>query len=605
MAKQSQFHTEFPSDRPLKIYAFDPTRGRELGNFMTVRVPFERDLQPGPVGRYLAVIDYDGSNRKYYAPVDLNEAAILARGGLDPSESDPRFHQQMVYAVASETIRRFENALGRTIRWRPDFGRKADPYHGKLLIFPHAMQEANAFYDPKMGALLFGYFPAADGDAGACLPGQTVFTCLSHDIVAHETTHALVDGLRKHFNEPTSSDTSAFHEAFADIVALFQHFSCEDALLHTVRRSGGLIHLAKLAPDSRPGIAGPMLQAELTPDNPMVELAKQFGEAMGNRAALRSALGTPPNTSDLDTAFEPHARGAVLVAAIFDAFFSIYIRRTRDLMHIVQRCGALSGPIDLHPELASRLAQEAAKTAEHFERICIRALDYCPPIDIQFGDFLRALITSDSDLAPEDTFGYRTALIEAFRSRGIRPDGAASYSEEALYWPGTGHERRAPRFEGIWEIVGRYESSRAADSLRTRGAAIAIQQAALRFRRPLGLSGRRTVQAQTFRRIRRAGLDGQLRFEIVVELMQIRKQKVLIDPADPGLGTFTMRGGTTVILNQDGGVRYAIPKSVDSQERLTRQRAYYQRLAGSSALAPYVPFHLESALSFGAMHRGY
>jgi hypothetical protein len=39
-------------------------------------------------------------------------------GGLDPSESDPRFHQQMVYAVASETLQRFEYALGRRIRWR-------------------------------------------------------------------------------------------------------------------------------------------------------------------------------------------------------------------------------------------------------------------------------------------------------------------------------------------------------------------------------------------------------------------------------------------------------------------------------------------------------
>ena len=114
---------ETPAERPLKAYAFDPSQGRNLGNFMTVNVRNEAagdpptKLLPGPVGEYLAVVDYDASNNVYYEPVDLDDPALLLRGGLDPSESDPRFHQQMVYAIASETIRRFEIALGRKIRW--------------------------------------------------------------------------------------------------------------------------------------------------------------------------------------------------------------------------------------------------------------------------------------------------------------------------------------------------------------------------------------------------------------------------------------------------------------------------------------------------------
>src|SRR5258707_1319914 len=77
----------------------------------------------------------------------------------------------------------------------------------------------------------FGYFQASTPDAGENLPAHTVCTCLSHDIVAHETTHALVDSQRDYFLEANSSDTPAFHEAFADIVALFQHFSYKEALL--------------------------------------------------------------------------------------------------------------------------------------------------------------------------------------------------------------------------------------------------------------------------------------------------------------------------------------------------------------------------------------
>ena len=42
------------------------------------------------------------------------------------------------------------------------------------------------------GTLQFGYFHADEKNPGRNLPGQTVFTCLSHDIVVHEATHALV-----------------------------------------------------------------------------------------------------------------------------------------------------------------------------------------------------------------------------------------------------------------------------------------------------------------------------------------------------------------------------------------------------------------------------
>ena len=136
-----------PSFRPLKVYAFDPTRGRTLGNYMTINNLFE-SLKPGPIGKYIEVIDYDASNKCYYQPVDLDDPRILLKNGLDPSELDPQFHQQMVYAVASETIRRFEFALGRSIKW--DFAKhggrqpknKKSDYRQRLRIFPHAMQEA-------------------------------------------------------------------------------------------------------------------------------------------------------------------------------------------------------------------------------------------------------------------------------------------------------------------------------------------------------------------------------------------------------------------------------------------------------------------------------
>src|SRR6266850_7802571 len=147
-----------PDVRPLKAYAFDPSQGRYLGNEMTLKVKYEK-LLPGPIGRRIAVIDYDGANQVFYKPVDLDEPSLLIRGGLDPSESDPRFHQQMVYAVVSETIQHFESALGRRIRWRlderlpdkngqlPKGAMPGDIY--RLNLYPHAMIAANAAYTPS------------------------------------------------------------------------------------------------------------------------------------------------------------------------------------------------------------------------------------------------------------------------------------------------------------------------------------------------------------------------------------------------------------------------------------------------------------------------
>jgi len=169
--------------------------------------------------------------------------------------------------------------------------------------------------------------------------------------------------------EPTSPDTPAFHEAFADVVALFQHFSMKQALLEAVRGTRGMLQRVSIEPDAQAAATGASIVGELRNDNPLVSLAKQFGDATGMHAGLRSALGTPPNSSELEKQFEPHARGSILVACIFDAFLTIYVRRTRDLLRIAG-VNSDSG-VDLHPDLLARLASEASKIAEQFENICI------------------------------------------------------------------------------------------------------------------------------------------------------------------------------------------------------------------------------------------
>lgn len=596
-----------PPDRVLRVYAFDPSRGARLENHLTIRVPYEK-LTKGPVGKKVAVIDYDASNRCYYEGVDLDATAVLGQNGLAPSESDPQFHQQMVYAVVMDTIRRFELALGRPVRWRADTSLTSTQFHGLLRIHPHAMLEANAFYDPSQHALVFGYFRASEVDAGTNLPGQLVFTCLSHDIIVHESTHAILDGIRGHFSEPSGPDAPAFHEGFADIVALLQHFSFKDSLLETIQRTGGLIHRKQLAPTASPRDSAPVIQAEIGEDNPIVDLARQFGEAMGNRKALRSALGTQPDPRALERTLEPHDRGAILVAAVFDAFFTVYINRTRDLVRMAYPDGREIVPNFLHADLANRLAEEAAKTASRVQSICLRALDYCPPVDITFGDYLRALVTSDREASSDDAVGYRVALINAFRARGIRPEGVLSYNEEALSWDpyqGASATTVNPDFSRLWKDLNTYEDE--PDRENEQQLYERLWGKADTFRLELGLSPNFPVQARSINPLHRVQTDGSLRRQIVAELVQ-KQDNVPIDPNDPAAGTFTFRGGNTLIINRQGELRFSISKSIEGalgDARRERQRTYLRQMAASFSMAPYVAFDPSHDLGFRAVHRGF
>src|SRR3954452_14229492 len=107
-----------PDRRRLRTFAFDPMSTRLSGRYLVLDVPFETNLQPGPCGSLLQVVDFDATRDQWYEPVDLDAGAVLAQDGLRPSERDPRTHQQVVYAVAMSVLERFERFLGRRFRWR-------------------------------------------------------------------------------------------------------------------------------------------------------------------------------------------------------------------------------------------------------------------------------------------------------------------------------------------------------------------------------------------------------------------------------------------------------------------------------------------------------
>jgi hypothetical protein len=621
-----------PVHRRLRGYAFDPSLSIRLEtalvNQMTYKVMWEdaavdgeAGLSEGPVGEYLEVVDYDPASNCFYEPVNLNDPDILAQDGLPPSEGNPQFHQQMVYAVGMTTIRNFERALGRRALWAPlqkPGATPAEQFIQRLRVYPHALREANAYYSPEKRALLFGYFPASSDRPERYLPGGIVFTCLSHDIIAHETTHALLDGMHRRFIEPSHQDALAFHEAFADIVALFQHFTFPEVLRHQIARTRG----------------------DLASQNLLGELAQEFGEAIGNYGALRSALGETdpetkewkphkPNPEEYQTVTEPHARGAILVAAVFDAFLSIYKKRVADLLRIATSGTGVLPEGALHPDLVNRLASEAAKSAQHVLNMCIRALDYCPPVDISFGDYLRAVITADAELVPDDDLGYRIAFIEAFRWRGIYPRDVRALSVDSLRWPKvrTSQGFFEPLARKLRDLVGQYAyfqsrrqiyeetekiSAGLHDWIETEGHSqlkefSEIAGITFEFGLP-GLRGDKKAgipkfQVHSLRPARRVGPDGDSLNQLIISMIQTRDIKV--DSSADGRSTLKFRGGATLILNLDTmQLEYAIRKSIADGSRLERYKEYRRQLAmEGSPRATYFKRLTEADEPFALLHR--
>ncbi|HZD58579.1 MAG TPA: hypothetical protein VE136_17735, partial [Anaerolineales bacterium] len=459
-------------------------------------------------------------------------------------------------------------------------------------------------YSPKKKALLFGYFPASSKNVGRNLPGAMVFTCLSHDIVAHETTHALMEGLHPYFSEPSNVDVLALHEAFADIVALFQHFSNSDVLRHQIAKTRG----------------------DLSTDNLLAQLAQQFGEATGKRGALRSAIGKTPDPTAIQTTTEPHDRGAILVSAVFDAFLTVYKTRIADLMRIATGGTGILPEGAIHPDLVNRMAEEAARVSHHVLNMCIRALDYCPPVDITFGEYLRAIITADFDMEQYDRDGYRIAMIESFRRRGIYPGGVRSLSEESLLWFTPENDEVLSNFfspERL-KIIQEHEAvqkrnrderetiSETSDELReifknwvlhdlsseyiNKWHEIERIEEILQYSLNLKLwldkkmqsiflkDGRPRLEVNSVRLSYRVDRSGRSHTDLVVEMNQCRrgylnaqKQAQVDSGAVPAADDqdFIFRGGATMLVDiQTGQVRYVITKGVDSDRRLGIQRRY-------------------------------
>jgi hypothetical protein len=357
----------------------------------------------GPVSPRIAVLDFDPAGGGL-APVARIAAEAGDGGALEyalarpDALDDPAVMQVVTFGGVYKTLQMFEEAdtLGRRVRWAFD--------GPQLLVVPRAGDWPNAFYERDSRSLQFFFFtpPGAPGP---------VFTCHSQDIIAHETAHAVVDGVAPDLYHAQSPESLAIHEAMADLATLIMAFRSRKLAARILEQTGGSIEHPSA----------------------FTAIAEQFGQALArNRHALRD-LHNRKTMADVDRS-DPHALSEVLSGALYAVMVGIY----EDVRRAPVSAEAPEAP-DTHAAVKAEFQQAAYPAepepgpappgtipagralfiaSERFKRTVFRGLDYLPPGEVSFADFARAMLASDEASHP-DSGAQRTWLMDEFVRRGI------------------------------------------------------------------------------------------------------------------------------------------------------------------------------------------
>lgn len=377
----------------LRYMAGDPSDAAGAG-----KSPLEgwdyQALEPmldGPVTRRVAIVDLDPENGTLlpgapFLPPRRGRALGTYRIA-DATRSDASdFQQVSVFGAVMKMIDMFEepDVLGRPLRWA---------FNGEqLLVVPRAGRMGNAFYHRDSRSLQFFFFDAqVDGAT------RTIYTCLSPDIVAHETTHAILDGIAPDLNDASSPQSLAIHEAMADLGAVIFALRTANLRKRVLELTGGY----------------------LTRSVAFNRIAEQFGAALaGSERPLRDLFndaslgswGTPPASR------EPHDLSTVLSGALYSLLVE---EHQRAKVKVLEESGQTGEEAEFK---ASGKALFMA--GEKFKRMAFRTLDYLAPGEVSFADYGRALIASDLASNPDNAAGREFVKAEFVR-RGIVGSAAA------------------------------------------------------------------------------------------------------------------------------------------------------------------------------------
>ncbi|QCI68358.1 hypothetical protein [Phreatobacter stygius] len=395
-----------PDTKVVKLKYMDTEPGHAAEGAKTLMQGWEftatEPMLDGPVSRRVAVIDLDPDTgavmpgARFVAPKGRTPGRYEVKSELDFDSAG--FKQVSVYTAVMKMMSIFEtpDVLGRKLCWA---------FNGEqLLVVPRAGKMANAFYHRDSRSLQFFFVD------DPTKPGKLVHTCLSPDIVAHETTHAILDGIAPDLYNATSPQSLAMHEAIADLGAVMLAVRTDRLLRQVMLETGGEMRTAEA----------------------FSRIAQQFGEALyGEGRPLRELFNrasmSKPRGLDLNA---PHDLSTVLTGALYallvDEYETIREEDYQDKLKTEKAKRKQDGRPALTTEEKDDLRFSVSgfalfKASEKFKRIAFRALDYLPPGEIAFADYGRAMVAADTYSNPDDP-EPREFIKKEFVRRGMVED---------------------------------------------------------------------------------------------------------------------------------------------------------------------------------------
>lgn len=195
--------------------------------------------------------------------------------------------------------------------WANYFGAPYEWEMGSVLnVIPRAGRDLNAYYDRE--ALKFFY-------TGDSLTKQTIYTCESSDVAAHECGHAILDAHHPDYWSSLHPETGAFHEAFGDITALLTTLQFPTVRERMLRETGGnLRHSSNVT-----RLAEQLGKA----------LYVEYGKEVSSSTSLRDLVNTfryqdtwklPANAPAARLSSESHSFSRIFSGAFYQIFVGIY-----------------------------------------------------------------------------------------------------------------------------------------------------------------------------------------------------------------------------------------------------------------------------------------
>jgi hypothetical protein len=251
---------------------------------------------------------------------------------------------------------------------------RAWPDPSLLILRPDAGADLNAFYDGR--ALSFFHFDHADGTRTS--------TAASVDVVAHETGHALLDALRPDLWEIASVEVAAFHESFADCMALLVALADAPTRAYVLPRLGEPNAVEAIAEDLAAGI-----RLSLGAGHPASE-PRRAAAAPSWRAPVSLPSQGPPGV----LTSEVHSFSRVFSGAFY---------------------GLIWGLFDAGPGRDESALAEASRIAG---RLLLEAVTTASPSVRFFLTVAKALVWADDRLYEG---AHRGAIREALARHGLDP----------------------------------------------------------------------------------------------------------------------------------------------------------------------------------------